>query len=69
MIVLTCGHEIDSFDDDHYEVMIKGYTREWNKCVEYRTVCSDCYDDYKTHNLILENEELAHAWIMAKGLE
>lgn len=63
MITLSCGHNIDSYDEDYYDVMIKGYTRDHSKCIEYRSVCSECYDDYKIHNEILENDELAEHWL------
>lgn len=67
MITLSCGHTIDSFDEDYYDVMVKEYTREHNKCIVYKSVCSYCYDDYKIHNEILETEELANHWLDIKG--
>jgi hypothetical protein len=63
MITLSCGHTIQSYDEDYYDVMTKGYTRDGSKCVEYKSVCSDCYDDYKKHNEILENDYLADIWL------
>ena len=67
MITLSCGHNIDSFDEDYYDVMVKSYTRENDKCVKYMSVCDYCYDDYKTHNEILETNELAEHWLEIKG--
>jgi hypothetical protein len=66
MITLSCGHTIKSYEEDYYDIMVKDYTREGTKAIAYKSVCSECYDDYKVHNEILETEDLAEIWIGIK---
>ena len=49
--------------DNHLSVIIQGWTREWDKCLEYRTVCASCCQLYKEYGIMFENEELAMKWL------
>lgn len=42
MIICTCGHKVQDFAQTH-QVITKGYNRRGDACLDYKTVCDDCY--------------------------
>jgi hypothetical protein len=66
MIQASCGHKVDDFD------LIKtATTPEYNKrgerAVSYRTVCVDCYNDFKKEGALLETESDCYDWLMGRS--
>lgn len=64
MQIASCGHALKE-EDDGYQVVIKGYTREYNHCVNYLTLCYDCFLLYSTEyvGILLNTEDEQHKWL------
>ena len=64
MQIAGCGHALKE-EDDGYQVVIKGYTREYNHCVNYLTLCYDCFLLYSTEyvGILLNTEDEQHKWL------
>lgn len=61
MIIATCGHEVDG--DRIYDVALKGYTLEDERCIDYVTLCDKCYTMYKTDEQVLYNSYEESRWL------
>ena len=61
-VIFTCGHKAKN-DEDGVTISTKAYTRENNRAIDYRTVCSNCYQVYEMEDLILLNEADEARWL------
>jgi hypothetical protein len=64
-IILSCGHEVDDFDDG-YEVMVKATDRRGEKAISYMVVCGACEDRYRQSGDLFDHENAADAWLMTE---
>jgi hypothetical protein len=62
MIILTCGHEVESYDAAN-DIITQGYTRENTKCINYMVVCNECLKEYKESGELFESDEAATEWL------
>ncbi len=62
MIILSCGHTVDSFLNCH-GVMVKDSSRDGSKAISYKSVCLTCKQNYDKENYIFHNQEEAHLWL------
>jgi hypothetical protein len=62
MIILSCGHREDDFDN-HYSIMTKEWTRENRRAVGYKTVCYGCAKLYEVAGELLQTDEEALQWL------
>lgn len=62
-IILSCGHEVDDFDDG-YEVMVKATDRRNEKAIAFMVVCAKCVNEYRENGELLEHENAANDWLM-----
>jgi|TARA_R110000868_G_scaffold56564_2_gene175090 hypothetical protein len=60
--LLTCGHELSMFDDI-IETSLQGHTLDGEKCVDFVTLCVNCYTDYKTDGLVLYTHNEEKMWL------
>lgn len=51
----SCGHIVNI--DDEVMANIKGVTREWSRCVEWRSMCPYCYVSYLAEDMVLHTEK------------
>jgi hypothetical protein len=65
MIVLSCGHKVDSFKRA-FDVVYKSFDEEGMKAVAYAMVCGPCEDDFRKGGVLFETQEDAEKWL-AKG--
>jgi hypothetical protein len=62
VIILSCGHEVDSYDRAFY-TRTKSTDREGNKAVLLSLVCGACEDQYRQAGVILDSEDAADEWL------
>ncbi len=67
-IIGSCGHRVEELDD-----LINISTKEWEineegwvKAVAYQSVCKECYEEYKSHDAIIESEAEELDWLTRK---
>jgi len=63
--IFTCGHK-GKPDDDGWSISTKAYTRENNRAIDYRTVCSQCYYVYDDEDMILYGEAAIEKWLQGE---
>lgn len=61
-VVATCGHEVDEVDD-LIDAALQGYTREDQRCIDYVTLCRECYTMYKTDGIVLFGAGEENKWL------
>jgi hypothetical protein len=61
-IILSCGHEVDSYDRAFY-VRTKSTDREGNKAIRLSLMCGACEDQYRQAGEVLESDDAADAWL------
>lgn len=64
----SCGHEVQEIEDT-YNVATKEWTINedgWQKAIGYKSVCKDCYTNYKSTDSILESEAEEFDWVTNK---
>lgn len=61
-IVLSCGHEVDSFAHC-YDIRIKTTDRCGEKAIAYMTVCGPCEDRYRRIGYVFDTQDLALQWL------
>lgn len=64
MQIASCGHAL-SDNDEGYQVAVKGHTREFRRCVNYMTLCRDCFLLYSSEyaGSLLNSEDEQHNWM------
>ena len=65
--IASCGHTLKE-DEDGHPVAIKGYTREDKRCVNYVTMCNDCFLQYSVDyvDCLLNTEDEQFNWVVGK---
>ena len=58
---ITCGHNADA--EEFNDTALRGYTREDERCVDYVTLCRECYTIYKTDGLVLFSTSEENKWL------
>lgn len=64
----SCGHEVQEIEDT-YNIATKEWDineEGWCKAIAYKSVCKDCYEDYKKNDAILESEAEEFDWLTSK---
>jgi hypothetical protein len=67
----SCGHQVQEIEDCH-EVATKEWTineEGWCKAIGYKSLCEDCYENYKKHDAILYTEAEEFDWLKNKENE
>ena len=59
----TCGHELSIERDAVSGVAVKGYMREGDRCIDFRSLCADCEADYEKDGMVLHNKEEENKWL------
>lgn len=64
MQIASCGHALKEYNIGK-QVAVKAYTREYNHCVNYFTLCYDCFLLYSTEyvGILLNTEDEQHKWL------
>lgn len=62
MIILTCGHTVEDFDDVVH-ASIKGWTREHTPCVDYVTYCVACWSEALQRGDVLLSHDEEMEWL------
>jgi hypothetical protein len=65
MIFLSCGHDVDSFDEV-FDIAIKSHDQEGNKAIAYMSVCSECDEMYRKNGMILYTSQQEMDWLRSK---
>ena len=65
MIILSCGHEVDSFDESH-QVVVKSTDRENEKALAFMSVCQSCKNRYQREGELFETNEQGYQWLGEK---
>lgn len=61
-IIASCCHEVNAFNDLKH-VSIKGYDRDFTRCVRYMSICAACLRLHQTEGAVLYNKEQENAWL------
>jgi len=64
----SCGHEVQEIEDT-YNIATKEWEINedgWQKAVAYKSVCKDCYEEYKKNDAILSSEAEEFDWLHNK---
>lgn len=61
-IIATCGHEVEDVDD-LVNTALRGYTRKNERCIDFVTLCADCYAEYKTDDMVLYTHKDELTWL------
>ena len=64
----SCGHEVQEIEDT-YNIATKEWEINedgWQKAVAYKSVCKDCYEEYKKTDAILSSEAEEFDWLHSK---
>ena len=71
-LIATCGHDISrewndwDFNDDAnppWDVIVKDWTREGERCVSFQSKCIDCRSDFYDRDLLIISKEDAKNWL------
>ena len=67
-IIGSCGHRVEELEE-----LINISTKEWEitqegwvKAVAYKSICKDCYKEYKSTDSIIESEAEELDWLTRK---
>lgn len=66
--IASCGHRIPD-EKDPINISTKEWTINedgWQKAVCYKSVCEDCYEDYKKNDAIISSEAEEFDWLNSK---
>ena len=70
-IRLSCGHGVDDYDDDVYNVITKDWTHDQHgshRALRYGSVCGGCLERYRHFNQLFESEEQALDWVTEEDI-
>jgi hypothetical protein len=67
-IIASCGHKVQEIEDT-YNIATKEWTigeDGWQKAIGYKTVCKDCYEEYKKNGALIDSEAEEFDWLHNK---
>ena len=67
-IILTCGHRVEEIEDG-IQIATKEWTIDedgWQKAIGYKSVCKDCYEEYKKNDALIDSEAEEFDWLQNK---
>lgn len=62
MIVLSCGHSVERFDDA-FDAIVQCSDAEGNRALSYEMVCEHCLTVYEDDGLLFAHEADAIKWL------
>lgn len=66
--IASCGHVLiddpdDDFENDGVQACVKEYTRLGDKCVAYKTLCSECYNRFAKEDMLCYSDKHVFGWL------